>query len=668
MPRSIRLALAPLGGWIAACELHALGLRWIPIGPQKWLHLAVMAAGAGLCLLRGAVRRQERAAWLLIGGGVMAWVLGELYFTAVLWSDSSPPIPSLADAGYLSLPPLVFAGLIVLARSRIRRLPKTTWADGVSAGLAASAISAAIVFKPVLAAVSGGKLAIATNLSYPSMDLVLLGFIFGVLAVSGRRLDRRLGVLAAGIMCFWAADTVYLVKAAEGTWVSGGPYDPGWWTIAVCAAGAAWMRPHGQMLTNRRAEAISVPIAAAIASLAILVIGSITDVTLPAIVLATGALLSVLLRLVLTFRAHQATVQRSRHEALTDPMTGLGNRRAFAAALEERIDDDEAEPTILALFDLDGFKRFNDSFGHAAGDALLQRLAGALVDALSPRGAVFRMGGDEFCALLPAGPVGEALLHAAGQAVSDSGDGFTISASLGSVCLPAETDDVEEALRLADQRMYAQKHLVRRADAAHEVKDALLTAMSQRDASLSDHTDGVAELSAQTAWLIGCTQAQIEHIRTAAELHDIGKLAISEAILSKPGPLTEEEWELMRRHTVIGEQIMSASPALDDVRPLVRSSHERWDGGGYPDRLAGEDIPLGARIVAVCDSYHAMTTDRSYRKALSVEIALDELRACAGSQFDPAIVDAFLRLMDTRSESVRTQRNAGSDTAALSIA
>ena len=643
MPRHIRLILVITGGWIAACEAHALGLRWLPIGPQKWLHLVAMGIGAALCLVRAAVRPRERVAWLLIGLGVLAWAFGELYFTAVLWSDSSPPVPSPADGGYLSLPPLIFVGLILLARSRIKGLPKTIWADGVTAGLAASAVSAAIVFKPVLAAVSGDSLSVATNLSYPIMDLILLGFIAGVLAVGGWRLDRRFGVIAAGVMCFWTADTIYLIKAAEGTWVSGGPYDPGWWTIAVCCATAAWMQPRGRATRARSAEVISVAIASAIVSLGILVAGTVTDLTLPAILLATGALLCVLLRLVLTFRAHQTVLRRTTREAHTDPLTGLGNRRAFAVALGDRLDDHDPEPMILALFDLDGFKSYNDNFGHAAGDALLQRLAQGLESVIGADGGVYRMGGDEFCALLPGGDGGDALLRASVGVLSDHGDGFTIKASLGSVRLPEETSDVEEALRLADQRMYAHKSGGRRATAALEVKHALLSALAHRDPELSEHVDDVAELAAGVAASLGCDSAEVEAVRIAAELHDIGKIAIPEAILDKPGPLTPDEWTLMHQHTIAGQRIILASPALADVAPLVRSSHERWDGAGYPDRLAGESIPLGARIITVCDSYHAMTSDRTYRKALSAEVALTELCACAGSQFDPVVVEAFLR-------------------------
>jgi HD-GYP domain-containing protein (c-di-GMP phosphodiesterase class II) len=143
---------------------------------------------------------------------------------------------------------------------------------------------------------------------------------------------------------------------------------------------------------------------------------------------------------------------------------------------------------------------------------------------------------------------------------------------------------------------------------------------------------------------LGLDEGELPALRAAGALHDIGKLAIPDAILSKPGPLTEAEWEFVRRHTVIGERILRAAPALAAVGPLVRASHEHFDGAGYPDGAAGEEIPLASRIVAVCDAYDAMTSPRPYRTAMSPEGALAELRACAGSQFDPMVVDAFARV------------------------
>jgi two-component system, cell cycle response regulator len=653
MPRSVRAILGLLGAWLLAAELHGVGLHAIPTGPEKWVHLVAMGVGAGLCLVRAAVRREERTAWLLLGLGVLAWDLGELYFTAVLWSDASPPVPSLADAGYLSLPPLIIGGVILLARSRVRDLPRMLFVDGTIAGLAVGAVSAAIVFRPVLDSLHGLSISVITNFAYPVLDLVMLGLICGVMAIGGRRLDRRFAVIAAGVLCFWASDTIYLIKVAHGTWVSGGPYDPGWWVIALSVATAAWMdggrRRDGRALGPARAAGratIRTPVAFALVALGVLVAGAFAQITLPAVILGATALVSVMVRLVLTFRDHQTMLETSRGEATTDPLTGLGNRRALAAALERRLEDEPPQPMILALFDLDGFKNYNDSFGHSAGDALLQRLADALATVIAGRGGAYRMGGDEFCALLPGGDSGLTLLRAAHSVLAERGDGFSISASMGSVALPTETEDVSEALRLADQRMYAHKNSARRAGAAQEVKRALLSALAQRDPELSDHLDDVGRLATATAAALGCPASEVEAIGLGAELHDVGKVAIPEAILAKPGPLSDAEWALMRQHTVIGERIIASSPALAAVGGLVRSSHERFDGGGYPDGLAGERIPLGARVIAVCDSFHAMTSDRSYRQAMSDEVAFAELRAGAGTQFDPAVVAAFLRVRE----------------------
>jgi two-component system cell cycle response regulator len=646
MPRPVRVATAILIAWLVACELHGLGLHWVPTGGEKWLHLIAMGFGAALCLARAAIRRRERLAWTLLGLGVLAWTLGELYFTVVLWNDASPPVPSPADAGYLLLPPLVFAGVVVLARERIRGLPRTVWVDGVTAGLGVGAVSAALVFRPVLDSVSGASISTITNLCYPVADLTMLGLIGGLLAIGGRRADRRLGVIGVGALCFWIADTVYLIKVAHGTWVSGGPYDPGWWMIAATIAVAAWMRPPAPSTAHQWTprQSIRTPIVFALVALGILIQGAFTHPTVPPIALAAGTVLSVIARLILTFRAHQEMLTYSRDEASTDPLTGLGNRRALSAALAERLDGAVPQPTVLAMFDLDGFKNYNDSFGHAAGDALLTRLAAALATVLPVGCGAFRMGGDEFCVLLPGDARGAALLLACGRVLTEHGDGFSITASAGSVTLPLETADPTEALRLADQRMYSSKAEGRRAGAAQEVKRTLLSALAQRDQELSAHLDDVGALAVATARELGCSAPLIERVGLAAELHDVGKVAIPEAVLDKSGPLEDGEWELMRQHTVAGERIISTSPALADVGPLVRSSHERWDGAGYPDGLAGEAIPLGSRIVAVCDSFHAMTTDRNYRKAMSEEVALAELSAGSGTQFDPAVVRVFLAM------------------------
>jgi putative nucleotidyltransferase with HDIG domain len=249
------------------------------------------------------------------------------------------------------------------------------------------------------------------------------------------------------------------------------------------------------------------------------------------------------------------------------------------------------------------------------------------------------MGGDEFCVLATGGH--DQIADASRAALSERGDGFDISAALGSAVIDRPDCDPADALRTADRRMYAEKN-GRRASAGGQSTAVLLKVMVERSPDLGAHVDGVAALAEQTALALGMSDEHRTAVRQAAALHDIGKAAVPDAVLEKPGPLDEDEWAFMRRHTIIGERIMQAAPALSAAASLVRSSHERFDGTGYPDRLTGDEIPLGARIIAVCDAYDAMVSGRPYRAALSQVDALAELRRCAGTQFDPEVVSAFV--------------------------
>jgi HD-GYP domain-containing protein (c-di-GMP phosphodiesterase class II) len=198
--------------------------------------------------------------------------------------------------------------------------------------------------------------------------------------------------------------------------------------------------------------------------------------------------------------------------------------------------------------------------------------------------------------------------------------------------------------------MYANKH-AGRVSAGRQTTDALLRALAARDPDLASQTEAV-ELAVATARALGVSPDEVERVRHATELRDIGKVAVPDAILGKPGPLRPEEWEFVRRHPAIGERIIDGAPALQRVGTLVRSSHERWDGGGYPDRLAADAIPVGARIVAVADAFAAMTGRRPYRPARTADEAIEELRACAGTQFDPDVVEAFVTARSARAVTV----------------
>src|SRR4051812_19631491 len=203
--------------------------------------------------------------------------------------------------------------------------------------------------------------------------------------------------------------------------------------------------------------------------------------------------------------------------------------------------------------------------------------------------------------------------------------------------------------------MYANKHGGRqtREEMVHQV---LLRVLGEHDGALRDHVDDVADLAVRVARRLGLDDGEAANVRRAAALHDIGKVAIPDDILQAPRPLTPDEWEYMRQHTIIGARIIGAAPELAPVARIVRSSHERWDGGGYPDGLAGSDVPLGALIVSVCDAFDAMTTTRASREAMSFEEAVAELERCVGSQFDPQVVAAFIAVL----QADRARQPAGS--------
>ena len=351
-------------------------------------------------------------------------------------------------------------------------------------------------------------------------------------------------------------------------------------------------------------------------------------------------------------RENESLLGVTRVEARTDALTGLGNRRALTGDLESAIGEpaDEQE-LLLTMFDLDGFKQYNDSFGHAAGDALLKRLGGRLAEAGEQLGSAYRMGGDEFCMLARCAPeMAEQLLDDSVEALEEGGEGWHVSCSHGAVWIPSEAATESRALKLADERMYANK--ASRSSASRQATDVLLQVISEQDADLDRHSTRVSRLAEAVAEALACPQHEVRQIGLAATLHDVGKTAIPASILAKPGPLDEHEWEFVRRHPLIGERIALAAPALEHIAPLIRSSHERFDGHGYPDGLKGQSIPIGSRIIAVCDAFDAMSAGRPYRHAMSLETAVAELRRHSATQFDPTVVVALCEQLNAHQRAL----------------
>jgi two-component system cell cycle response regulator len=644
--RLARTALIALTLLLGASVLSAV--TGVDAGPLAWLiekwGYNVVLVGAGLtCMARGARVPGERAAWLTIGAAVVGWALGNVYYTAVLWDLEQIPTPSLSDALWIVYYPVVYVGVALLMRARILRFHASLWVDGVLAALTVGALSAALVFQPVLDAADGNTLEVATNLAYPVGDLVLLGMVTGGVALTGWKPGVTWTALAASFLLFGISDGIYLVANANGTWQAGSVFEAGWPAATLLLAWAAWMRPQDvrpRPLDGRRN--LVVPIGFALLGLTLLISDHFERLNLLAVALAWASVLAVIGRFAMTFFANLSMLDHSQREALTDPLTGLGNRRRLIRDLEDALARGASAPAALVLYDLNGFKAYNDTFGHPAGDALLTRLGARLGAAAAPDAQAYRMGGDEFCVLatVPAERV-MAVVERGQHALRESGDGFEVSAAFGSVMLPEEARDAGTALGIADRRMYAHKAGDVRRSADEQTRDALLKALEEHHPDLNEHVHDVGLLAVAVARELGLSGHALQHVRQAAELHDIGKIAVPRSVLDKPGRLDPGEWAFIARHTLIGERILGAAQALRPVASLVRASHEHFDGNGYPDGLRGVEIPLGARIVGVCDAYDAMTSDRPYRTRMTHEQAIAELRRCAGSQFDPAVVSAF---------------------------
>jgi diguanylate cyclase (GGDEF)-like protein/putative nucleotidyltransferase with HDIG domain len=367
-----------------------------------------------------------------------------------------------------------------------------------------------------------------------------------------------------------------------------------------------------------------------------------------------------------------ALYQRSVHSALkamrlalTDPLTGLGNHRHFHERLQHDLDkaQEEGFPLTLCLLDIDNFKQVNDRYGHPTGDKVLAQVAARLRQG----GEAFRLGGDEFALLLPRRDeheglsIARSIIERMSETEIDLGEVLNMSA--GVATYPQHGVERSELVRVADSALYVAKEqgkntvrvyrpdvieiaelrrLAEGPDRAARLRAAasLAHAVDARDAYTGSHSYMVGELAARVAKRMGLDSESIELARLAGSLHDLGKLAIPEEILRKPGPLNEAERLVLERHPQIGYRMLD-SLGVEPVATWVLHHHERWDGNGYPEQKAGLEIPLGARILFVADAYDAMTTDRVYRGRLSHDRAIAELERCAGTQFDPEVVAAF---------------------------
>jgi diguanylate cyclase (GGDEF)-like protein/PAS domain S-box-containing protein len=340
--------------------------------------------------------------------------------------------------------------------------------------------------------------------------------------------------------------------------------------------------------------------------------------------------------------------------SLKDSLTGLYNRNFFEEEMK-RLSDGRYNPLGVIVCDLDGLKFVNDTLGHKAGDQMLVNTAELLRQNFRSSDIIARIGGDEFTVLLTKTDpeVVELMLGRLRQSVQDYNKTKTeipLSLSMGHALGAGETADMHAIFREADNRMYREK-IQREGSARNAILQALLYSMQARDFDTEGHCDRLQDLAASLAYSLGSPQEFINDLSLLARFHDLGKVGIPDHILFKPGPLTEDEWQQMCQHCEIGHRIASSVPDLEPIADYILKHHEHFDGQGYPLGLSGEDIPLPCRILAISDAYDAMTSDRPYRKAMTREQAIDELQRCAGTQFDPDLVQRFIRILEDSHEA-----------------
>jgi diguanylate cyclase (GGDEF)-like protein len=460
--RHLRRALAVLllGGTLLVA-LH----DWL--GISAGLHFTIRAAlydavvlGAGIaCLIRASDYARERAAWVLIGLAVIAWGAAEVYWTAFIEGNPNAPYPSLADAGYLAFYPLAYAGLTQLVRARAHEINWRLWMDGAIAALGTAALGAAFVFDFVAEKATGSPIEVATTLAYPLGDIAMVSIVVGVVALTGWRPGRTWSLLLAGLSALVIADVAFTLQSTDATLPGGDWIDPIYLIAAICLGAAVWQPAEAADITSpkrgdRRRE-IVVPAVFAGVMIGLFAMQYFSATSGLSTVLWAATMTAVIVRLAMSDKENKDLLEQVR----TDSLTGLSNRGRMQVDLEDECERaSEEQPVMLYLFDLNGFKRYNDTFGHPAGDELLISLGAALQEGVGEDGTAYRIGGDEFCLLITCEPERfDEVARTAAEALSAKDRGVEVSASWGAATIPSEAGDPSAALQLADVRMYAQK-------------------------------------------------------------------------------------------------------------------------------------------------------------------------------------------------------------------
>jgi two-component system, cell cycle response regulator len=466
-------SLAPESRILRACGFAPLALLFVyacvlafdPGGAaledffSTWVYNSLIAAAAVLCAIRAVAVPAERIVWVLVALALTCWTASELHFELFLAHEENTPFPSVGDWLFLAFYPLVYAAFVLLARRRIREFQSSLWLDGLIASLGVGAVTGTIV-TPYITLDGSDTLGAAVNIAYGVGDMLLLSVVVGVFSLTAWRPGRPWALLGIGLSLVAVADIAFFVLSATDVYSEGSLLDLLWPAAMLTIGYAAWQAiPPRRDIRLDGARLFVVPCLVAMLALAVLAVGSFKVLSPVAPVLATATLALVIVRLAVTLAENQRRLATSRREAHTDALTRLGNRRRLAHDLEEELEQALRDSQgALLLFDLDGFKAFNDRFGHPAGDALLARLGEGLRKAVRDGARAYRLGGDEFCVLVPAGSPDLAKIErAAADALRERGDDYSVAASSGKVIFPAEGTTFAQVMSVADARLYVDK-------------------------------------------------------------------------------------------------------------------------------------------------------------------------------------------------------------------
>jgi diguanylate cyclase (GGDEF)-like protein len=431
-------------------DLDHLAGTWVYDGLEV---LAVAAVTA-----RAVLIRTERLVWSLLAIGIGFWTLGDLSWNLVY--GGNPPFPSLADVFYLGFYPPTYLALVLLVRHRVSKFNASIWFDGVTVALVTAAVGAAVLLEVVIHDTHGTVLAEAANLAYPIGDIVLVALVVAVYALSGGRPGPGWAMIGGALTLSAVADGIYLYQTADGTYVSGTWLDALWPAALILLAFAAWSPPGRRTHIQLEGRPLAAtPLVCGLVAVAVLVDSYVQGRNAVGVALAAAAIVTVAARAALMFRENAVMNSHMQALASTDALTGLGNRRKLMGDLERVLAESDRTQRLFVLFDLNGFKRYNDTFGHPTGDALLARLAAKLEAAVGSDGSCYRLGGDEFCTLAPiATSEIEGFLDRATEALAESGEAFEITTAFGCTILPEEAGTPADVLHVADKRLYAQKY------------------------------------------------------------------------------------------------------------------------------------------------------------------------------------------------------------------